>query len=1338
MTSDSSSPSLQSPYPLLDPIEDPELFKGRDKDGDGSIEEVVEKLSQDKLILCFYAPSGTGKTSFLSAGLRPAFQGKRPVALETRPHEPRLAKRLLGRLGRDVDVPDNDASAFVKQLHEFCDEGPPPVIILDRFEAALQDEDGKALARIGLLLAATANSTRPGGESFACHWVLAFRAEHEGVVEQWLHNVLLYARRHKLKCEGLPHDLSSKERYFDRKQLRPFGSAAPGEDGEAVARRAFLAAIEAPLAMRDSSQRRRYALEFEGDSAKKIADAFAAYRVKPSRAPLTSELQIVLDRLWNSTTPSQGMMRICVNEEPGALIQGALADHLHRKLTAAFALGTDESKRRDRKTRAFMALLDLAREPQGQGLDKKSIEAPLGKEAALILERLEHHEIRLLRQEKAPDLEVRYFLAHDGLAAPILELENDPRAQLEHGLDEELLALRNVVTTHVELHERGHSTGTELSEELYRRVKEQITRLPSTQRQDAWWAKCVAKMETAERRQQRQLLLVRRIAMAACVILALAALAVYLVIIPERYRAAIHHAASLTEPSKADASWAEASAAYRSWSSLPGHDLAARETFAWYLVQRSLAAGAQGKLDEAIVWRLKALTIYVLYDERRAIAYLLSAWPKDDALVISQVAEGSSEALSPRGDRVLARTVEGYRLWDADTGRRIGDKGPLGDSRTYFNLDGRWINEISHNAVRVWSADAGREMGSYRSQERVTDNLVSPDGKYALASGWQWVKLWQVGTGQEVATVLRNAPRRFGQMAWSPDSQTFAIAHETQVWLWSVAKARELRTWDVRPWRDPTLRFDGAGERLIVHRGEEARVLDLSRTADEGLQVRHPESIDIATFTDDGHRLLLGGDTMLAVRNLDTGATERTWPNRCDTQGLTDLHLSEDGSITAVCGRNSVGQSADAATVTHLRGCITSACTGGAFDVGTGTPRALGKAGHGRLIVVRGYREKEVPRLLLPPDAGIDASADGRFLLAMSRRETIPYGQHFALEGQFWQVDPPERAAMEFHIHADKTRGLIAHEASNLAVIKGSYGFKLIDRRSGLELCQELFRGNTLDDVVPSLGPDGERVLLWAKQSVTLWDTGTCEQVGRVLTLEGQDPPEHITISNNGGRLTVIRKNEIEMWELGRAGIWPRIGRRSRTEPRILAGAEDWNRVVGEAIGWANYARLKHMPPPCWRQGWGLWRIRRDNQWIAAVLHGSIRVYRLRDCVEHGRVARVDGNVSGLSFANGDMLVAATSSWLHFLEVTPDGVAIRASRPLEEPPLRLGNVMAQAGPVTYRVLGEARGGVVSVKTVSSELPLPEVQDDPETLYQEWTQRLALELDAEGKMRALAH
>jgi len=497
----------EEPYPLLAPYKHPRTFGGRD----GEVETLSTLLASDRMVLLLHSPSGAGKSSLLLAGLAPRLREQGvPVSLERRPCDPGLAQRLVDdllQLPAGAIVRDADFRGFadhVRRAREFA--GRPPVLILDQFEDVLKRDGGRreaTLARLGPLIAATARRL-PGQQDAACKWVLAYRHEYHGEIVEWLQDVLAESRRadEKIDVADLPYDLSAEAERSHAWPVPVLGKPAPGGATGSAALAPFLDAIVKPLALLREPGVPLYPIRFAGDGAGRLAAAFARARELRPEAPLVPELQVVLAYLLERGQRVHGENVIGVPDDAAeldVLIDAALDDHVRRVLKGDAFTRRDAQQTREGRTRALLVLWRLADAEgrRGEGVGEGDLVRALGDGGHAILERLASPSVRLVLREER---EARYVLSHDRLAEVVTRLVLDPvlRRELELDLDEDLVALSQIVGQRAKLFHAGDRAAVGLDKETFDRIERSAGVLIWDSDQRAWWEECVSLFKVVE------------------------------------------------------------------------------------------------------------------------------------------------------------------------------------------------------------------------------------------------------------------------------------------------------------------------------------------------------------------------------------------------------------------------------------------------------------------------------------------------------------------------------------------------------------------------------------------------------------------------------------------------------------------------------------------------------------------------------------------------------------------------------------------------------------------------------------------------------------------------
>lgn len=499
----------ERPYPLLLPYQRPELLAGRSRE----LKEIHRRLRLALPIFGLHAPSGTGKTSLLQAGLVPRLRAAgHPVAFDRYPAEAGLGRRILGDLlvkeGEDsglLSIDPTEPQHFVDALLRARElAGATPIIVIDQFEDAMRDQRGEAAAAIGMLMAASIRR-QPGVERPA-RWLLAYRQEFHGRVTRWLGDVLEAARRLSWReAAHLPHDLFER---FHSWALPPLGMPAPGLGGFRVedAASTFERVIAKPLELTDDNGEPRYPWSIEEAETKRLARAFARARIEQPDAPLAPAIQVVLAHLLDSAEPpndddgvGRAVMRI--PRELDDVVEKALEDHLKRALEEVFR-GEPPAKAIEGQSRILLALRELV-DDEGkrvEDLPATLLAEAIGDRGDEILQTLASPQVRVL-QLRDHEEESRYSLSHDQLGEVIVRLVADEGRGAGGRFDDRVLELHRVVSLATELFKSGEtSQATDIQGWRFRRIARHARVLLWDRDRQDWWQACLKRRRRFRRR----------------------------------------------------------------------------------------------------------------------------------------------------------------------------------------------------------------------------------------------------------------------------------------------------------------------------------------------------------------------------------------------------------------------------------------------------------------------------------------------------------------------------------------------------------------------------------------------------------------------------------------------------------------------------------------------------------------------------------------------------------------------------------------------------------------------------------------------------------------------
>jgi hypothetical protein len=156
----------------------------------------------------------------------------------------------------------------------------------------------------------------------------------------------------------------------------------------------------------------------------------------------------------------------------------------------------------------------------------------------------------------------------------------------------------------------------------------------------------------------------------------------------------------------------------------------------------------------------------------------------------------TSAAFSPDGKRIVTASSDKARVWDADSGKPIGEplKGHEGAVESAaFSPDGKRIVTASRDkTARVWDADSGQPIGEpLKGHEGAVESAAfSPDGKRIVtASRDKTARVWDADSGKPIGEPLTGHEDAVWTAAFSPDGKRIVTA----------SRDKTARVWDVFP-----------------------------------------------------------------------------------------------------------------------------------------------------------------------------------------------------------------------------------------------------------------------------------------------------------------------------------------------------------------------------------------------------------------------------------------------------------------------------------------------------------------------------------------------------------
>ena len=456
---------------------------------------------------------------------------------------------------------------------------------------------------------------------------------------------------------------------------------------------------------------------------------------------------------------------------------------------------------------------------------------------------------------------------------------------------------------------------------------------------------------------------------------------------------------------------------------------------------------------------------------------------------------------SPNGEMVLTAGADGtVRMWDAESGEEIS-RLPDHDSPVWamaVSLDGDYILTADESgSAFLWDAHDQQLVHRLSGHgDTVLSGSFSPNGRYAVTTSLdRTARLWAVATGQEIRTFEGHAAA-VNDAYFSPDGRFLLTAsNDNTARLWNVETGEE-----VRQFIGHTNSVDAASISpdgrygLTVSRDKTGRLWDLETGEEVRQFIGHTTMVNSAEFSPDGQYVLTGGAVAARLWSVQLIREPRVFAPPFRTIHSSDivlLSVSSDGrQVFTGSGDGTVRlwDAEDGQIVEEGRFDVAGLITDLAFS--PDGMLALTSKGDGNLLLWDATTGREVFPLVGHTDAvwDIGFSADGSHILTASSDGTA----------RVWDVLTGAEIR-QFTGHAGRLRSAAFSLDGHHAVTGGDDAtVRLWDARTGEEVAQ--FLGHTAPVLDVAISPDGRWVLSGGEDGTArLWDAQTGQEVRRFV-----------------------------------------------------------------------------------------------------------------------------------------------------------------------------------------------------------------------------------------------
>ena len=238
-----------------------------------------------------------------------------------------------------------------------------------------------------------------------------------------------------------------------------------------------------------------------------------------------------------------------------------------------------------------------------------------------------------------------------------------------------------------------------------------------------------------------------------------------------------------------------------------------------------------------------------------------------------------SVAFAP-DSKILATGSEGViELWDVATGANIAtiDEWVWNRSRRLgsinsvtFSPDGTILAGAGSN-VHLWDVSTRTYIGRIKGQGTINSVAFSPDGTIAFGFPDGTVKLWDVSTGENIATLEGHTDWPHA-VAFSPDGTTIASGSDDQtVKLWDVSTRTNIATLEGHTDNVRSIAFSPDGTKIASGSYDEmVKLWDVSTQTNIATFEGHINWVKFVSFSPDGTVLASAGSGQIRLWDIAT------------------------------------------------------------------------------------------------------------------------------------------------------------------------------------------------------------------------------------------------------------------------------------------------------------------------------------------------------------------------------------------------------------------------------------------------------------------------------------
>ena len=468
-------------------------------------------------------------------------------------------------------------------------------------------------------------------------------------------------------------------------------------------------------------------------------------------------------------------------------------------------------------------------------------------------------------------------------------------------------------------------------------------------------------------------------------------------------------------------------------------------------------------------------------------------WDTTNAQELSQISVSGplTVGFSPDGQRVITGSRDRTaRIWSSLNGQELLVLQGHTDNvvRAQYSSDGQRIVTASFdNTARVWDGANGKQLLVLNGHtDKVMSAMFSPDGRRIVTAAWDnTARIWDAATGAQLLVLIGHTNKLLGA-AFSPDGRYVVTgSFDKTARIWDAATGRQLSVLSGHTNYVSAATFSPDGLRILTGSFDKTvRTWDAA-SARQLIAFRgHADRVTRAAFSPDGHSVVTASrDKSARIWDSTTGEQVRALDGH--TNYVMSAAFSPDGRRIVTASLDKTVRMWDAASGRQLviLSSMPTFVFGAAFSPDGNrivailydrTARILDAATGQQLLSLSGHTNS-IEQASFSPDGRrvVTASDDGtaRIWDAQTGRPLMVLRGHTA-------------GVMGAEFSADGRRVVTASDDKTA---------RLWDTESGQELL--VFGGHTEGMGSASFSPDGSRIVTSDGSRIRIWDTSTGEQL---------------------------------------------------------------------------------------------------------------------------------------------------------------------------------------------------------------------------------------------------